>query len=140
MQITITGRHTSVTDAMKTYATEKFAKLERHDDLVTTAELVMDVEKTRHWVEMIAHTKVGDRIVGKAEHTDMYAAIDLLVEKMDRQLKKHKEMVKVERKHGARGRVSAGGSEQAGRGEALATRETGSRSGETEEELEEEGV
>jgi putative sigma-54 modulation protein len=109
MRITITGRHTEVTEAMKRYAMEKFERLERHDDLVTTAEVIMDVEKERHWIEMIAHTKVGGRIVGKAEHTDMYAAIDLLLDRMDRQLTKQKEMVKVERKHGARGKTSAAG-------------------------------
>jgi putative sigma-54 modulation protein len=115
MRLSITGRHTSVTDAMKKYATEKLTRLERHDDLVTTGEVVMNIEKDRHMIEMIAHTKVGDRVVGKAEHTDMYAAIDLLLDKMERQLVKQKEKVKVERKHGgrAKGAAVAGEEEQA---------------------------
>ena len=108
MRIAITGRHSSVTDAMKTYATDKFSKLERHNDLVTTAEVVMDVGKDRHMVEMIAHTKVGGRMVGKAEHSDMYAAIDLLLDKMERQLTKQKEKVKTERKHSGRAKEAAG--------------------------------
>jgi putative sigma-54 modulation protein len=127
MKIVITGRHTEISDAMKAYANEKFGRLARHDDLVTTLEVVMDVEKDRHWVEMIAHTKVGGRLVGKAEHTDMYAAIDVLLDKMDRQLTKQKELIKVERKHGgtrtkgvaaaeaagaARGTPGAGGEEE----------------------------
>jgi putative sigma-54 modulation protein len=109
MRITITGRHTSVTDAMKNYATEKLAKLERHDDLVTGGEVIMNIEKDRHMIEMIAHTKVGDRVVGKAEHNDMYAAIDLLLDKMERQLTKQKEKVKVERKHAGRAKEATPG-------------------------------
>lgn len=104
MRLSITGRHTSVTDAMKNYATEKLTRLERHDDLVTGGEVVMNIEKDRHMVEMIAHTKVGDRVIGKAEHNDMYAAIDLLLDKMERQLVKQKEKVKTERKHSGRTR------------------------------------
>ncbi len=86
MKVTISGRHTSITDAMKQYATEKIDRLERYNDMVTHAEVVMDIEGERHKVEMIAHTKVGGRLIGKAEHTDMYAAIDLLMDKMERQL------------------------------------------------------
>lgn len=108
MKITITGRHASVTDAMKRYATEKFSRLERHNDLVTNADVIMDIGKDRHMVELIAHTKVGNRVVGKAEHTDMYAAVDLLLDKMERQLTKQKEKVKTERKHSGRVKKAAG--------------------------------
>lgn len=99
MNISITGRHTSVTEAMKRQATDKLSKLEKHNDLVTRAEVVMNIEGERHMAECIAHTKVGGRVVGKAEHTDMYAAIDLLLDKMEHQLVKQKEKVKDERKH-----------------------------------------
>jgi len=99
VDINITGRHTSVTEAMKRKATDKIGKLSKHNDLVTRAEVVMNIEGERHMAECIAHTKVGGRIVGKAEHTDMYAAIDLLVDKMEHQLVKQKEKVKDERKH-----------------------------------------
>ena len=99
MDINITGRHTSVTEAMKRKANDKIGKLNKHNDLVTRAEVVMNIEGERHMAECIAHTKVGGRIVGKAEHTDMYAAIDLLVDKMEHQLVKQKEKVKDERKH-----------------------------------------
>jgi putative sigma-54 modulation protein len=112
VNVIISGRHTSVSDAMKTYAEEKIGKLERYNDMVHEMEVILNIEGGRHMAEMIAHAKAGgNRIVGKAEHTDMYAAIDLLVEKMERQLKTHKEKVKVERKHS--GRVRAGAVEPA---------------------------
>ncbi|HVY60060.1 MAG TPA: ribosome-associated translation inhibitor RaiA [Planctomycetota bacterium] len=112
MELQITGRHTSVTDAMKAHASEKLAKLERHNDMVTRAEVVMNIEnEQRHIVEMIAHTKVGGRLVAKAEHTDMYAAVDLLLDKMDQQIVKQKEKIKDERKHS---RTKASGAKAAG--------------------------
>ena len=112
MEITITGRHVDVTDAMKNYATEKAGKLERHSDLIMRTDVILNVEKeTRNCAEMIAHTKVGERLVAKSEHTDMYAAIDLLVDKMDAQVTKQKERVKGERKHA---RTKASGAKAAG--------------------------
>jgi len=126
MRLSITGRHTSVTDAMKNYATEKMSRLERHDDLVTAGEIVMNIEKGRHMVEMTAHTKIGDRVFGKAEHTDMYAAIDLLLDKMDRQLTKQKELVKGAKKHSGRHKSgAAAGSGKAGRPTLVEEKETG---------------
>jgi putative sigma-54 modulation protein len=112
MDLQITGRHTSVTDAMKAHASEKLSKLERHNDMVMRAEVVMNIEnEQRHTVEMIAHTKVGGRLVAKAEHTDMYAAIDLLLDKMDQQITKQKDKVKHERKHA---RTKTSGAKTAG--------------------------
>ena len=115
MNISITGRHTSVTEAMKRQATDKLGKLEKHNDLVTRAEVVMNIEGERHMAECIAHTKIGGRVVGKAEHTDMYAAIDLLLDKMEHQLVKQKEKVKDERKHQ---RTKASGENTSGKAKA----------------------
>lgn len=118
MELRITGRDDHVTDAMRSYADEKCDRLERHNDMLMRADLVLNIEKAaRHSAEMIAHTKVGHRLIAKAEHTDMYAAIDLLVDKMDQQLTKEKERVKQERKH-ARTKTSGAktaGARQAGK-------------------------
>lgn len=103
MKISITGRHTKLSDALRTYADKKLSKLDRHNDLVTTADVVMTVEGERNVVEVIAHLKGGKPRVAKAEHDDMYAALDLLVEKIDRQLVRHKEKVKIAPKHAGRG-------------------------------------
>lgn len=94
MEITITGRHTSVTEAMKRHAVEKLSRLDRHNDMLTRAEIVMSIEGDRQAIEMIAHSRRGGPFVAKAEHSDMYAAMDLLVDKMDRQVKRQKERVK----------------------------------------------
>src|SRR5436190_1282604 len=136
MEIQITGRHTSVTDAMKAHATDKLTKLERHNDMVTRAEVVMNIEnEQRHIVEMIAHTKVGGRLVAKAEHTDMYAAIDLLLDKMDHQITKQKEKVKGERKHA---RTKASGAKTAGGRQAGSSGKGRPPAGTNEEEAESE--
>ena len=101
MKINITGRHTTVSEPLKLYATEKLSRLERHNDLLTDADVIMTVENDRRMAEMIAHVKVGGPLVAKAQHDDMYAAVDLLVEKMDRQLGRHKDKVKNDHKHAA---------------------------------------
>ena len=134
MDIHITGRHNDVTDAMKAHATEKLSKLERHNDMVTRAEVVMNIEnEQRHMIEMIAHTKVGGRIVGKAEHTDMYAAIDLLLDKMNHQITKQKEKIKVERKHD---RTKASGAKTGGReAPAAKTNDEGDDDGDADDDM-----
>lgn len=90
MQVNITGHQLEVTDALRDYVNEKFVRLERHYDKITSANVILSVEKLKQQVDatlLIA----GGEIVGNAEHEDMYAAIDLLVDKLDRQLIKHKE-------------------------------------------------
>lgn len=94
MEIAITGRHTSVTEPMKRHAVEKLSRLERHNDMLTRSEIVMDVDGDRHVIEMIAHSRKGGPFVAKAEHADMYVALDLLVDKMERQVRRNKEKVK----------------------------------------------
>lgn len=90
MQITITGHQLDVTDAMRDYVNNKFSRLERHSDKITSIRVTMGVEKINQIVDasiLIA----GGEVNAQAEHEDMYAAIDLLVDKLDRQLLKHKE-------------------------------------------------
>ena len=90
MQITITGLQLDVTEALREYINNKFAKLERHFDKITSIRVTLSVEKVKQKIDatlLIA----GGEIIANAEHEDMYAAIDLLVDKLDRQLIKHKE-------------------------------------------------
>jgi putative sigma-54 modulation protein len=101
VNINITGRHIHVSEPLKLYASEKVAKLERHNDLLTDVDVVMTVESDRREIEIIAHVKVGGPLVAKATHDDMYAAVDLALEKIDRQLGRHKDKVKQERHHSA---------------------------------------
>lgn len=90
MQITITGHQLDVTDAMRDYVNNKFERLGRHFDKITSIRVTMGVEKINQVVDATILIAGGD-INAQAEHEDMYAAIDLLVDKLDRQLLKHKE-------------------------------------------------
>lgn len=99
MKITITGRHMHVHDSVKEYALEKAAKLERFNDQILHTEIVVANEGDRKLVEMICTLRRGGKHVGQVEHEDTFAAIDLLMDKMKRQLEREKEKLK-NRKHG----------------------------------------
>ena len=90
MQVNISGHQLDVTDAMREYVGEKLGRLERHFDKITNVQVIMQVEKLKHQIEATLHV-AGREVVAHAEHEDMYAAIDLLADKLDRQLIKHKE-------------------------------------------------
>ncbi|MEQ8482907.1 MAG: ribosome-associated translation inhibitor RaiA [Pseudomonadales bacterium] len=98
MQLSISGHHIDVTDALKTYTTDKLAKLERHYDQMTNVHVVLSVEKAMQRAEATIHVS-GAELFADADCDDMYAAIDMLVDKLDRQLIKHKEKT-VNRHHG----------------------------------------
>jgi len=90
MQLNITGHHVELTDALREYVETKFAKLERHFDQITNVQVTLTVDKLRQIAE--ATLKVaGGEIHASGETEDMYAAIDQLIDKLDRQLIKHKE-------------------------------------------------
>ena len=92
MQVNISGQHLEVTEPLRTYIGEKLDRLERHFDKITNVSVIISVEKLLHKIEATLHIPVGPgEVVANAEHTDMYAAIDLLADKLDRQLKKQKE-------------------------------------------------
>ena len=90
MQLSVTGHHIEITESLRNYVDTKLAKLERHFDHMTDIHCVLTVEKLQHKAE--ATIQVGGGTI-HAEQTDlnMYAAIDVLVDKLDRQVKKHKE-------------------------------------------------
>ncbi len=90
MQLTVTGHHVDITSALRDYVTSKFERLERHFDNVTHVHVVLRVEKLRHIVEADLSLN-GVAIFANAEEQDMYAAIDALTDKLDRQIVRHKE-------------------------------------------------
>lgn len=90
MQITITGRHVDVTPALKNYVDAKFDRLRRHHEPPTSAQVILTVEKVSHKAEAILHL-AGETVFAEATEEDMYAAIDALADKLDRQLRRHKE-------------------------------------------------
>jgi putative sigma-54 modulation protein len=100
MQLNITGQHIEVTPALNDYVTEKLERVQRHFDHVTTTHVVLSVEKTRQKAEATIHAS-GATIHANAEEEDMYAAIDSLSSKLDRQVIKHKEKLKDHRRNTA---------------------------------------
>jgi putative sigma-54 modulation protein len=90
MQLMVTGHHVDVTDALRDYVSNKLTKIERHFDQVTDVHCVLTVEKLTHKAEATLHLS-GGKLHAQAEAEDMYAAIDGLMDKLDRQVRKHKE-------------------------------------------------
>ena len=90
MQLDVTGHHVEITPALRNYVVSKLEKVSRHFDLVTDAHCILTVEKLRHKAEATVSVN-GGRIYADATEEDMYAAIDGLADKLDRQVRKYKE-------------------------------------------------
>ncbi|MGD8429984.1 MAG: ribosome-associated translation inhibitor RaiA [Ectothiorhodospiraceae bacterium] len=90
MQIDITGHHVEITDSLRDYVKSKFDKLERHFDNVVDVHVILTVEKLTHKAEATLNIS-GAKLYADATNEDMYAAIDGLTDKLDRQVVKHKE-------------------------------------------------
>ena len=90
MQLELTGHHIEITDSLKAYVTERMAKLERHFDKVSNIHVILSMENLTHKAEATVHMS-GHDIFANCTEEDMYAAIDGLADKLDRQVKKHKE-------------------------------------------------
>ena len=90
MQLNITGRRMAVTDALESYARTKIGRLERRFDHVTNVHIVLSVERERHRAEATVHV-TGRELFADAVEGEMYAAIDSLVDKLVRQIKRYKE-------------------------------------------------
>ena len=92
MQIDITGHHVEVTPALRAYVTEKMQKLTRHFDQVSSIHVILNVEKLQQQAE--ATVKAAGRTIFAAETAmDMYASIDGLIDKLDRQVRRYKDRI-----------------------------------------------
>ena len=90
MHLNVSGHHVEVTESLRGYVASKIEKIERHFDLVSDVSCILTVEKLRHKAE--ATIKVnGGTIYADSTEEDMYAAIDGLVDKLDRRVRKYKE-------------------------------------------------
>jgi ribosomal subunit interface protein len=90
MQLTITGHHLDISTPLKEYVENKLERLQRHFDQITATHVILTVEKMVQRAEATIHIAGGD-LFAHAESDDMYAAIDALADKLDRQLIKHKQ-------------------------------------------------
>lgn len=96
MQINMSGHHLDLTSAIKDYVETKLQKLERHNDHITSVNVILSVEKLEQKAEATIHAN-GKEIFADSSSEDLYAAIDLLADKLDRQLIKHKEKLRSHR-------------------------------------------
>ncbi|MEM8815791.1 MAG: ribosome-associated translation inhibitor RaiA [Pseudomonadota bacterium] len=90
MQLNVSGHHVDVTDSLRGYVEQKIERIERHFDLVSGVHCILTVEKLRHKAEAKVNVN-GGTIYAETTEDDMYAAIDGLVDKLDRKVRKHKE-------------------------------------------------
>jgi putative sigma-54 modulation protein len=90
MNLQLTGHHVEITPAIRAYVTSKLDRINRHFDHVIDVDVVMTVEKLDKKIEANVHLS-GKDIHVEANDGDMYAAIDGLIDKLDRQILKHKE-------------------------------------------------
>jgi putative sigma-54 modulation protein len=99
MNLHITGHHVAVTDSLRTYVVSKLDRVNRHFDHVIDVSVVMSVEKLRQKVEANVHVS-GREIHAACEDENLYAAIDELADRLDRQVVRHKERLQVHRSEG----------------------------------------
>lgn len=90
MQLTISGHQIDLTDSMKNYITEKMQRIERHFDHLNSIDVVLHVEKIHHKAEATLNAK-GITMHAQADSDNMYSSIDELTNKLDTQVRKHKE-------------------------------------------------
>lgn len=92
MNLDISGKHVEVTQPLKDYVTKRFIRVKDHVDHMTSAHVVLSVEKLQQKAEIQIHLK-GKELFASAIDGDMYAAIDSMMDKVHRQAIKHKEML-----------------------------------------------
>jgi putative sigma-54 modulation protein len=90
MNLNITGHHVEVTPAIREYVTTKLDRVIRHFDNVTSVGVILSVEKLKQKAEVTVHVR-GKDIFVESDDNDMYAAIDSLADKLDRQVQKYKQ-------------------------------------------------
>lgn len=92
MNINIAGHHVEITAAIHDYVTAKLDRVIRHFDHVTSVHVILSVEKLKQKAEVTLHVK-GRDIHADSTGADLYASIDAVADKLDRQVVKHKEKV-----------------------------------------------
>ena len=96
--VSVTFRHLEPTEALKQYAEEKIHKVGKYFSHALDAHIILAVDtKENQWAEVELHTH-GAKIHGKEQHPNLYAAIDLVIDKIERQVRKQKDKSKVSRR------------------------------------------
>ena len=89
MNLNVSGHHLDVTPAIRSYVRSKLERVTRHFDHVIDAHVILTVNKVQQKAEVTLHVR-GKDIHCECIEQDLYAAIDLLVDKLDRQVLKYK--------------------------------------------------
>ena len=97
MNLTISGHHLEVTPALRSYVTTKLDRITRHFDQVVDVKVLLSIEnqkekERRQRAECNIHVK-GNDMFAESAHEDLYAAVDELMDKLDRQVVRHKDKV-----------------------------------------------
>jgi putative sigma-54 modulation protein len=111
MQYTVTFRHMEPSDNLKDFGREKMARLEKYLDSVIDVDLTFTVEKHRHRAEAVV-TGDGLKIQAQEETDDMYSSLDLVLDKLEKQIKRHREKLKGHNKGPAQPKRSSGSNGQ----------------------------
>lgn len=91
MNLHLTGHHLEITPAIRGYATEKFDKIKRHfDNVVIDVNVILSVEKLKQKAEATMHVS-GKNLFVECDDENLYTAIDMLIDKLDRQVRRHKD-------------------------------------------------
>jgi putative sigma-54 modulation protein len=98
MNLHLTGHHLQITPSIRGYTADKFAKLKRHfNNVVIDVNIILSVDKLQQKAEATMHVS-GRNLYVECVNESLYAAIDLLVDKLDRQVQKHKEKISARRR------------------------------------------
>jgi len=98
MQISVSGRHMGVSEPLKAYCLEKSERLIRFFDRIQSIEIILEGHSGQHFAGMIVHSEGTPPFVAREQHEDAFAAVDLMLDKVERQIRRHKERLR-NRKH-----------------------------------------
>jgi len=98
LEISVTGRHLEVTDSMRQFVNEKVARLQRFYDRIESIQVLADRESMRFRTELLVRTDHKQTFVAQVEADEFHESVDLVIDKMERQLREHKEKLR-NRKH-----------------------------------------
>lgn len=98
MDVTVSGRHIALSDEVKSYCQEKAGRLSRFYDRIQSIEVILDGHDGQHSAEIIVHAEGTQPFVASEQHEDIHAAIDVLMDKIEAQIRRHKEKLR-NRKH-----------------------------------------
>ena len=97
MNLSVSGHHLDVTPSLRSYVASKLERITRHFDHVIDARVILTVEKLKHKAEVTLHVR-GKDLHCESEQEDLYAAIDLLADKLDRQVLRYKDKMSTEKR------------------------------------------